>query len=238
MARADRSCRRHCALLRIVDWLPLLYLAGFITALATGTRRQRIGDLAARTVMARAARPARDRGLALLPLAIVVMTAIVLPASRSTSAGGTQTYQGHGVSFSYPAGWSTGIPQGGTKPGNLLWATAVSSGTPHDLIIVESYQLKMAVAAQNIDALVPVLARRLQDLGATLHGTPQKITMAGLPAVQFHTAEGRGGSPFQSTLVFAFNGTTEYFVNCQYTPALAPDVLQACNRVVSTFHAG
>jgi uncharacterized RDD family membrane protein YckC len=36
-------------LLRIVDALPVLYIVGLITALATGERRQRIGDLAART---------------------------------------------------------------------------------------------------------------------------------------------------------------------------------------------
>jgi len=33
-------------LLRIVDGLPFLYLVGFVTMLATGARRQRIGDLA------------------------------------------------------------------------------------------------------------------------------------------------------------------------------------------------
>ena len=222
-------------LLRVVDWLPLLYLAGFISTLASGARRQRIGDLAARTVMVRAARPARDRGLALLPPASVVLAAIVLPLSRSSLAGGTQTYQGRGVSFAYPAGWSVVIPHG-TGTGNLLWSTAISPGTPHDAIVVRSYRLKIPVTAQNIGALVPALARLVQHfLGATLHRPPQKITMASLPAVQFHITGGPGGPPSQSTLLSAFNGTTEYFVNCQYTPALAPDVQQACNQVVSTF---
>jgi uncharacterized RDD family membrane protein YckC len=36
-------------LLRIVDALPVLYIVGLVTALATGERRQRVGDLAART---------------------------------------------------------------------------------------------------------------------------------------------------------------------------------------------
>ncbi len=40
-------------LLRIVDGLPFLYLVGFITMLATGTRRQRLGDLAAGTRVVR-----------------------------------------------------------------------------------------------------------------------------------------------------------------------------------------
>ena len=38
---------------RIVDGLPFLYLVGFITTLATGTRRQRIGDLAAKSHVVR-----------------------------------------------------------------------------------------------------------------------------------------------------------------------------------------
>lgn len=41
-------------LLRIVDWLPFLYLVGFIAMLATGARRQRLGDLAAKTSVGRA----------------------------------------------------------------------------------------------------------------------------------------------------------------------------------------
>jgi uncharacterized RDD family membrane protein YckC len=224
-------------LLRIVDWLPLLYLAGFITALATGTRQQRIGDLAARTVIARAGRPARDRGLALLPLASVVLAAFVLPVTRYTSTGGTQTYQDHGVSFAYPSGWPAGIPHMSAETGNLLWNTAVGPGTPHDLIVVEGFRLRIPVTAQNIGAVVPALAGLLQHFGATPHGPPQEITMGGLPAVQFHVTD-PGGPPSQSTVVFAFNGTTEYFVNCQYTPAQARAVQQACHQVVSTFHAG
>ena len=40
-------------LLRIVDWLPFGYLVGFITMMVTGRRRQRLGDLAAKTSVAR-----------------------------------------------------------------------------------------------------------------------------------------------------------------------------------------
>ena len=53
--------------LRIVDWLPFLYLIGFITMMATGRRRLRLGDLAAKTTVARA-RSTR-RGLAAPPIA-------------------------------------------------------------------------------------------------------------------------------------------------------------------------
>lgn len=59
-------------LLRVVDWLPALYLVGFIVMLATGARRQRLGDLAARTSLARA-RPIPHRGLAAATVAVVVV---------------------------------------------------------------------------------------------------------------------------------------------------------------------
>ena len=35
--------------MRVVDWLPSLYVVGAITVAATGDRRVRLGDLAAKT---------------------------------------------------------------------------------------------------------------------------------------------------------------------------------------------
>jgi uncharacterized RDD family membrane protein YckC len=40
--------------LRIVDSLPIFYIVGLISILATGQRRQRVGDLAANTAVVRA----------------------------------------------------------------------------------------------------------------------------------------------------------------------------------------
>ena len=52
--RSDRPSPTAIAartLLRAVDFLPVLYLVGFILILATGRRRQRLGDLVARTTV-------------------------------------------------------------------------------------------------------------------------------------------------------------------------------------------
>lgn len=52
-------------LVRVVDWLPSLYVVGAIAVFATGERRQRLGDMAARTKVVAAdvpqAPPPRDR---------------------------------------------------------------------------------------------------------------------------------------------------------------------------------
>lgn len=53
-------------LLRIVDWLPFFYLVGFVALLATGRPRRRLGDLAAKTVVTRAA--ATQHSLAAPPI--------------------------------------------------------------------------------------------------------------------------------------------------------------------------
>jgi uncharacterized RDD family membrane protein YckC len=52
--RASTGAIALRTVLRIVDWLPLFYLVGFIAMLATGARRQRLGDLAAKTSVVRA----------------------------------------------------------------------------------------------------------------------------------------------------------------------------------------
>jgi uncharacterized RDD family membrane protein YckC len=224
-------------LLRVVDWLPLLYLAGFITMLATGTRRRRIGDLAARTAVARAL-PVRHRWLALVPLAVVVLAAAGLSVYRASSAGGT--YRGHGVSFSYPANWSDETAQENTSGsvGNPLWTAAFGPGTQHDLIVVEAYRGDFPVTAQNVDDLMLVISAKVTQAGATIHGTDQKITVDGMPGFRIHATGTAQGARFESMLVFAFNGATEYFVNCQYTPAKAAEVKSACDQVVGSFQVG
>jgi uncharacterized RDD family membrane protein YckC len=225
-------------LLRIIDWLPAMYLAGFITMMATGARRQRIGDLAARTAVTRAL-PVRHRGLALVPLAIVLLAALGLSVYRVTSAGSAQTYRAHGVSFDYPAGWQevgyTNAEYGGAAK---LWATAVGPGMPYAIILVEAYRVGLAVTAQNIDAGVPALESLLQQAGETVQGTPEKITMAGLPGLRFRVTGTVDRTRYADTLVLAFNGTTEYFVRCEYTTGMAAEVGRACDQVVGSFHAG
>ena len=90
VTRADGSRPSAAAiavrtLLRLVDWLPVLYLVGFIAMLATGERRQRLGDLAARTRVARAL-PVGNRGLALVPVALVAVL-LALSAYYASATG-------------------------------------------------------------------------------------------------------------------------------------------------------
>jgi uncharacterized RDD family membrane protein YckC len=90
-------------LLRIIDWLAALYLTGFITILATGARRQRLGDLAARTGVARAL-PGQRRGLAFVPLALVFLAVAGLSVYRTSSSGaGPQAHNAPGSPTAAPS---------------------------------------------------------------------------------------------------------------------------------------
>ena len=98
-------------LLRIVDWLPLLYLVGFITMMASGRRRQRLGDLAAKTSLMRAPQ-ARHRSLALAPFALLLLTIAGLSVYRASDsddgatsrADGAQTVQAADGTIAFGSG--------------------------------------------------------------------------------------------------------------------------------------
>jgi uncharacterized RDD family membrane protein YckC len=228
-------------LLRLVDWLPLLYLVGFVSALATGHRRQRLGDLAARTEVAAVAGATIRRwhavvagivaGLVLLGLSVRVTSG---PPSRQASA----PRPCHGVSFDHPAGWLE-APAQERVVSHPVCRTALFIG-PTDAIVVEAYPAPARVTAANLAVVTPLVTgevRRVtaRDGGALLAG-PQRTTAGGLPALEFR-ASGRSysGAPITSRLVIAFAGQTAYQIDCQQTRAHARQVTRACGQVLRTF---
>jgi uncharacterized RDD family membrane protein YckC len=229
-------------LLRVVDWLPLLYLVGFIAMLATGARQQRLGDLAARTGIAKAV-PIRHRGRAVAALVstlVLVVAGSIVYVAATDEDKGAKTYRGHGVSFDYPADWRETSPESAVSggAGNELWNTAIALGE-RDAVTVAAYRLNVPVTAQNLDAVKPELAAVVQQaagqLGGAVQSGPEEFTMAGLPGHRFRITGTVDGTAIQSTLVFAFDGTTEYFVNCQHTAEKAEEIEQGCEQIVQTF---
>ena len=230
-------------LLRITDWLPAFYLAGFIVMLVTGRqRRQRLGDMAADTVVARTARSPRSLALSLTCVAVVIFATAGLSAIRLASPSGSQTYRGHRVSFSYPAGWAQGHSTSMENAGNRLWSVTVGPGDEADFVIVESYRLNKAVGPGDLGAVTRDLRHVIQswldqDGGAILRG-PRRITLSGMPGVKFLIGSYlRDRTPFQSILTFAFTGTTEYLINCQTTRSGSAAMAAGCDKVVGTFRA-
>jgi uncharacterized RDD family membrane protein YckC len=228
-------------LLRMVDWLPALYLAGFITMLATGARRQRIGDLAARTGIGRAT-PIRHRGLAAAATAFTLVLAVagsVVYVATSDEDEGAQTYRDHGVSFDYPAAWQeTTSKSEVSRRGTQLWGTTVAAAEL-DLVLVEAYRLNPPITAENLDAAASELEGLVQQfadqLGGSVLAGPEEISVAGKPGLWFRMTGTHEGTPIEARLVFVFDGTTEYYLNCQRTAEKAGEIEQGCEQILRTF---
>src|SRR5262245_13026953 len=134
---------------RVVDWLPLLYLVGFLTILATGARRQRLGDLAAGTGIARAV-PIRHRGAVAAAVASTLVLVLAGSVVYAAFNEGAKTCLGQGVSSAHAAGWQEGKTQVRTSssPADELSGTAVTAGNV-ELVAVTAHQLNAPVAVGN-----------------------------------------------------------------------------------------
>lgn len=223
--------------LRAVDGLPAFYLVGFVAMLATGRKRQRLGDLAAGTIVLRAA-PIRHRVRVVVLLAVAQVGAVVLPFATLGEA--STTYRAHGVAFQYPAGWQDRTPNAsGNRPSDMLW-TAVLSIDQTNGTVVSAYRVPTSVSAENLDAVMAENTRYFQETfesaGGSMGAGPEKVTVTGLPSLRYqgHFLT-EDGTRVESTIVQAFDGTTEYFFSCEYTRVHAAEMAQGCEQILSTF---
>jgi hypothetical protein len=168
----------------------------------------------------------------------VTVTAGNHPAN-ATTAGGTQTYRAHGVSFTYPAALRELSLRGTVGNGPQLWATAFALDT-EDWIGIGADRLSAPVTAARLAGFTPAArkaARRFfgQVRGGVVQAGPRQIKVGGLPALEFRGAVTTRGIAIKVTLVFAFDGTTQYFLYCAHTRAGAGQMERACGQVMRTF---
>jgi hypothetical protein len=220
-------------LLRIVDWLPVMYLVGFIAMMAGGVPRRRVGDLAARTVVVRA-QPARRRSLALIPLVLVLLAIIGLLVYRA--AEDVTTYREHGISFDYPADWRELDTRdfGSAGDAEALWSTAVGTGGLN-MVTINSYQLRTAVTTENVDAVEAELEKLVQRSYEQQLAGPERITVDGKPGFRFRSGTTTEGTTIEKIDLFFFDGTTEYQLGCQFDRDKAAEIEQGCDQIVRSF---
>ncbi len=193
-----------------------------------------------------------------LRVTILAMTAIALLAPACTSGDGGPpsgtivsassdasstpgpTYRGNGVTFSYPSGWKIlDDVSTSASTGDQVWSTAVGLDG-RNLVSVARYRLSIPIDDENIATRTEAIRAQLENLfaqaGGSLTSGPARLRMADLPALAFvGRAHDPSGRQVEERLVLAFDGTTEYFVNCQYDDGTRAEVLAACDLVVSSF---
>lgn len=205
----------------------LALLAGFVvlaTACSKGTSSSAGASSAAASAAATASSPA-----------------VSSTSSASASAAGA-VYSANGVSFGYPQGWqSLDITSSSASTnGSVVWQEAFGPGPGSDFVSVTDYSLNASVTADNIDQQEPQTTSSItslfQQAGGSLTSGPDKITMGGLPALGYSGgAVDPDGNQVSIRMVLAYDGPTEYYVNCQGSQAGASAIAAACDQVVGSF---
>jgi len=176
--------------LRIVDGFPYIipYLLGFIVA-STSDKKQRLGDKAAHTIVAKTNTPKPVSSKAWLSLAVLVVAGIaviiLVPASKSATSGTTNRGAG---SFSLNTSSSSSQNQAAKKVSDQVFNDVVSGDT-QDIYQLASPALKQAQTEAQ-------LAAGLQQIKQLIVGSPQPTnSQATYPA----TNEAQFVYPVQTT---------------------------------------
>jgi hypothetical protein len=159
-----------------------------------------------------------------------------------TATATAVTYSAHGVSFNYPQGWqSLNITSSSASTnGTVVWQEAFGPGPGSNFVSVTDYSLSASVTADNIDQQEPQTTNSItslfQQAGGSLTSGPDKTTMGGLPALGYAgTAVDPDGNKVSIRMVLAYDGATEYYVNCQGSQAGESAIAAACDQIVGSF---
>jgi hypothetical protein len=149
-------------------------------------------------------------------------------------------YEGDGVSFEYPSHWRT-VDQVRSRAtlGEPLSRTVVGIDEGN-FVLVSTYRVTVNITEGNVDDYVAQAVSEIGDAiregGGRLTEEPTRISLGDLPGVRLGASgTNPDGVAVINTIVVAFRGTTEYFVNCQHTPDHAEEIGGGCDRIVETF---
>ena len=237
-------------LLRLIDALPYFipYLVGGV-AVARSPQRQRLGDRAAGTVVVRAHSVPAGGDLATSapwgpPVVLGFGLVIILAATYGLAATarhcdiGNGVYDCHDVRFEYPGSWSVVRDVRVMTTGNLEFADIVGLDAVNN-VELQAYQLNQPIDRSNIAQSQQEVSAAATQLAEALSGTvtdgPRRIEMGGLPGFSIRIEGRYKGQPFTVAGVFLARGTTQYFLECQFTPNHAREIRTGCEQVMRTF---
>ena len=183
------------------------------------------------------------RTLLVATVPLIALTACHASVTVGTSNPTTKTFTGHNVSFQYPGSWNP--VQLGTKSasqGTPIWTEAFGVNTA-SFATVAQYPENIAITPSNIDQHTSELTTQMQNLfaqaGGSMQSGPTKMTLGGFPALGYSgTAVNPDAVSVKNRIVLAFNGTTEYLVNCQSTGQSSGAIDAGCDQIIRTFTVG
>jgi hypothetical protein len=170
-------------------------------------------------------------------------SASTTPGRSSLSCAGGKTIRPGSAPYCYllPAGFkdvsgqtSTTVGQSGEHPSSVAFQQDTITSGIRDLIIVLDFTLKINSNDLSDDVLtqqLTTLITNFESQGFTFATkTPERVTVDGSRGFVYH-AKAREG--YSSDLVFAFRGTQEIELNCQYK-ARQQQIQTACQQILGS----
>lgn len=179
-------------------------------------------------------------GVARVTISAVALVCLALAACGGGGGGGDKTFEGDGFSFTYPEDWEESDFD--VQFGEQATTAALSPEAGANILLVGAGRQNVPVTEENIDGLSDAFAAQVDQEARKLRGKvtsgPSRMTVGGLPALSFEvSAVNQSGTHTQSQLLLIFDGRTQYFLNCQYTPSGADEMKQGCDQAVESFQA-
>jgi uncharacterized RDD family membrane protein YckC len=239
-------------LLRMIDALPYFipYLVGSV-AVARSRQRQRLGDRAAGTVVVLAhvgqggddfaTSASRGSRVVLgIGLVIILMATYGFAARTGHCDIGNGVYVCHQVRFEYPSSWSVVSDVKVMTTGNLVFADVLGLDAVNN-VELQAYKLNQRIDRSNIAQSQQEVSAAAAQLAEALSGTvtdgTTRIEMGGLPGFSIRIEGMSEGRRLTVEAVFLVRGTTQYFLECQFTPDHASEIQSGCEQVMRTFRA-
>jgi hypothetical protein len=157
--------------------------------------------------------------------------------TRPTDAAGSVFADARfGFTFRYPRGWSTGdftYEADQTTGARPAASTAVGIDRNNSVLLTR-YELATAVTAQE----VPDQLGELNGVISRFAGRPyvgEVADVEGVPAVRYQAFALQADAARRSSrVVFLFDGTAEYELNCQSTPDRRAEMDRGCDQILAT----
>lgn len=185
--------------------------------------------------------PRRDlHAVALAAALALVLAACSAEVNVDVGGGDASTYSDNGVSFDYPGDWDEiSLEEKAASTGTEVWSAAFGPSTT-SFVAVTAYQVNVEVTESNIGDLLPEIRSTIASISEQAGGEVltdfTRSDMGGLPGYAVETtAVVPGGTDVRSVLVLAFDGTIEYFVNCQFTEDAETEIREGCDLIRSSF---
>lgn len=157
--------------------------------------------------------------------------------SASGISGDTTRFEGHGVSFQYPAAWKPGTDR--AEQANRQWVE-VFGFDANNIVYMAAYSLSTPVKAGDVQAkqaaLDAEIRTNLGKQGATITAGPERTTIGELEGLQYRGTSDSGRRSHRWTFLFA--DTTEYLVQCNSNGTRKTELEQGCDLATDTFRIG